>query len=90
MQLRDALRELVHRARTSQVRLVHDAGYASQSVVSSPISRNDIKVSTLVRLANAAGYDVMLVRRNAVEPELPIRIDAKRENGEEGGGGQCG
>lgn len=77
MQLSDALREMVHRAHTSQVRLVRDAGYVSQSVVSSPIARNEIKVSTLVRLADAAGYDVMLVRRNPVEPEYPIRIDAK-------------
>lgn len=79
MQLREALKEMIHRAKTSQVRLIQAAGYSSQSVVSSPISRNDIKVSTLVRLANAVGYDVMLVRRNAVEPEFPIRIDAKDE-----------
>lgn len=33
-------------------------------------------VSTLVKLANAAGYDVLLVRRHQLEFEEPIVIDS--------------
>ena len=76
MNLKDALKEMAHRAKLSQKRLAEAAGYHTISAIRTPIARGDMKISTLSRLANAAGYDVMLVRRNAIEPELPIRIDA--------------
>lgn len=75
MKFADALKEMLHRARLTQKGITEKAGYKSVSIVTAPIARGDIKISTLTRLANAAGYDVMLVRRDAVEPEYPIRID---------------
>ena len=75
MKLGDALKELVHRSRKTQKSLAIEAGYKTVSSISTPIAKNDMHVSTLIRLSNAAGYDVMLVRRYAVEPEAPIRID---------------
>lgn len=77
MMLKEALKELAHRSRMSQKGLASAAGYKTMSAVSTPISRGDMQVSTLVRLADAAGYDLMLVRRNAIEPEYPIKIDPK-------------
>ena len=75
MKFADALKEMLHRAGLTQKGIAEKAGYKSISIVTAPIARGDIKISTLTRLANAAGYDVMLVRRDAVEPEYPIRID---------------
>lgn len=79
MLLRDALKEIVHRARTTQKGLAEMAGYKTSSAVTTPIAKNDMNVSTLIRIANAAGYDVMLVRRNALEPEYPILIEGGKE-----------
>ena len=84
MTLKDALKELAHRARMSQKGLAEAAGYQTMSAVSTPMARGDMKISTLARLADAAGYDVMLVRRSAVEPEFPIRIDPVKRKEAEG------
>ena len=75
MKFADALKEMIHRAKLTQKGLAEKAGYKTLSSVTTPIARGDITLSTLCRLANSAGYDVMLVRRDAVEPEYPIRID---------------
>ena len=75
MKFADALKEMIHRAKLTQKGLAEKAGYKTLSSVTTPIARGDIKLSTLCRLANSAVYDVMLVRRDAVEPEYPIRID---------------
>lgn len=79
MQLGDALKEIIHRNRWTQKILAEKAGYKTLSVVTTPISRGDMYVSTLIKLANTAGYDVMLVRRNALEPEYPITLEPKPE-----------
>lgn len=78
-----ALKEMLHRAGITQKGLTERAGYKTLSSITSPIARNDMQVSTLVKFANVAGYDLMLVRRNAIEPEYPIRIDPKPETKKE-------
>ena len=83
MFLSDALKEMLHRARFTQKGIVEAAGYKNVSSITYPIARNDMQVSTLVKFANVAGYDLMLVRRNAIEPEYPIRIDPKPETKKE-------
>lgn len=83
MQLGDALKEIIHRNKWTQKILAEKAGYKTVSVVSTPISRGDMYISTLIKLANTAGYDVVLVRRDNVEGEWPIRIDQKPEKNEE-------
>lgn len=75
MTLSDALKELIHRSRMTQKKITEKSGYKTVSAISTPIAKNEMNVSTLIKFANAAGYDVMLVRRNAIEPEYPIRID---------------
>ena len=82
MVLKDALKEIVHRKKWTQKILTEKAGYRSMSAITTPIAKGDMCVSTLIRLANAAGYDLMLVRRDAPEPEYPIRIDPKPESDE--------
>ena len=84
MILRDALKEIVHRNKWTQKMLTEKAGYKSMSAITAPIAKGDMCVSTLIRLAGAAGYDLMLVRREPQEPEYPIRIDptGNTENGD--------
>lgn len=72
----DAIKEMIHRAGTTQSALAKAAGYNTISSVSTPIAKNNLNVSTLVKLAGICGYDVMLVRRNAVEPEYPIKLES--------------
>lgn len=76
MLIGEAIREMIHRAGMTQSSLAKAAGYNTVSSVTTPIAKNNMNVSTLVKLANICGYDLMLVRRNAVEPEYPIRIDS--------------
>lgn len=75
MTLSNAIRELSKRSKLTYSKWGKLAGDVSMGVISSPVQRNDAKVSTLVKLANVAGYDVLLVRRHALEYEEPIVID---------------
>lgn len=75
MTLSKALKAMAKRSKMSYNEWGQKAGNLTYSVVTSPITRNDAKVSTLVKLANAAGYDVLLVRRHQLEYEEPIVID---------------
>lgn len=76
LEFKDAIKEMIHRAKTSQMKLAQDAGYKACSAISSPIARNDIMLSTLLRFTEAAGYDVILVRKEAdpLSPEYPIGL----------------
>jgi len=84
MSLSMALRTMGERSQISLKEWGERVGGLKYTVVSSPIERNDSRVSTLVKLADAAGYDVMLVRRVNLTGEEPIVIDNagkwKREN----------
>lgn len=75
MTLAQALKTMSKRSKIPYKKWGEMAGGVSYSVITSPITRNDSMVSTLVRLANAAGYDVLLVRRHQLEYEEPIVID---------------
>lgn len=75
MRLSDAIKEMARRSKLSYKAWAELVGTVTYSVVSTPIDRNECKVSTLVRLANAAGYDVLLIRRHMLEYETPIVID---------------
>lgn len=85
MLLKDALKEMAHRNRWKQSDLAQAAGYRTVSAISTPIKANDMRVSTLLRIANAAGYDLKLVRRSPLTPEYPIDIELpkKMEDGAE-------
>lgn len=75
MTLSEALKTMSKRSKLPYKTWANKAGGVTYSVITSPIDRNDAKVSTLVKLANAAGYDVLLVRRHQLEHEEPIVID---------------
>lgn len=75
MTLSGALKEMSKRSKIPYQKWGEMVGNDTYSVITSSITRNECMVSTLVRLANAAGYDVLLVRRHAFEPEEPIVID---------------
>lgn len=87
MTLSDALKTMSKRSKLPYKKWGEKAGGVTYSVISSPITRNDCMVSTLVKLAEAAGYDLLLVRRHQIDGyEEPILIDdAGREKGENGG-----
>lgn len=75
MTLSEALKEMSKRSKIPYQKWGEMVGNHTYSVITAPINRGDAKVSTLVRLANAAGYDVLLVRRHQLEHEEPIVID---------------
>lgn len=83
MTLSEALKTMSKRSKLPYKKWGEKAGGVTYSVITSPITRNDAMVSTLVKLANAAGYDVLLVRRHALEPEEPIVIDCAGRRGKE-------
>lgn len=87
MTLSEALKTMSKRSKLPYKKWGAKAGGVTYSVISSPITRNDCMVSTLVKLAEAAGYDLLLVRRHQIDGyEEPILIDdAGRDKGENGG-----
>ena len=78
MLLRRALKEIAKRSGFGQKKICNMAGYKSVSAISTPIARNDMNVSTLVRLANAVGFSVILRNKNRAE-EIEIEITEKEE-----------
>ncbi|OUQ22146.1 hypothetical protein B5E80_15215 [Flavonifractor sp. An135] len=69
-----AIKEIIHQCRTTQMALAEKAGYKYVSAVTAPIARNDMHVSSLVRMAEALGYDLVLVKRENAEGHPSIRI----------------
>lgn len=50
----------------------------SKGILTEQLENGDMKVSALVKLARSNGYDVLLVRRCAVDTEPPIRIEPEK------------
>lgn len=75
MTLSEALKTMSKRSKIPYKKWGKMVGNDTHSVITTPITRNDAMVSTLVKIANAAGYDVLLVRRHQLEHEEPIVID---------------
>lgn len=78
MLLRNALKEIAKRSGFGQKKICNMAGYKSVSAISTPIARNDMNVSTLVRLANAVGFNVILTNKKQID-ESEIEITEKEE-----------
>lgn len=75
MTLAEALKTMCKRSKLTHKKWAEKFGSVTTSVITSPITRNDMMVSTLIKLSNAAGYDVLLVRRHTLEYEETIVID---------------
>lgn len=84
MTLSDAFKTMAKRSKLTYKIWAERFNSATTSVITSPITRNDAMVSTLIKLANAAGYDVLLVRRHMLEYEEPIVIDKAGKNERDG------
>lgn len=78
MLLKNALKEISKQSGVGQKKICNMAGYKSVSAISTPIARNDMNVSTLVRLANAAGFSVLLMIKKKVD-ESAIEITNEEE-----------
>lgn len=75
MTLSAVIKLVSKRSRLSYKTWAEKSGLSTDGVITTVIVRNNCNVATLVKLANAAGYDVLLVRRHAFEYEEPIVID---------------
>lgn len=80
MKLAEALKTVSKRNKITYKGWAEKIGLTSIGSIAVPMSRGDMRVSTLVKLVNALGYDVMIVKRHALEPEEPIVIDPKEES----------
>ena len=74
LELKDAIKEMLHESRMTQKGVCEAAGYKSVGSVAQPLARGDVKISTLLRLAEAAGFDIVLVKRENLEGHRPIKI----------------
>ena len=79
MGLKDAIKEMLHESKMTQKGVCEAAGYKSVGSVAQPLARGDVKISTLLRLADAAGFDIVLVQRNNLKGYSPIKIERSRE-----------
>lgn len=64
MQLADAIHELCRRDGITQAELSRKAGFKYVTSLSTPMRRGNMTIETLMRIANAVGYDVILFRRD--------------------------
>ena len=80
--LKDAIKEMLHESKMTQKGVCEAAGYKSVGSVAQPLARGDVKISTLLRLAEAAGFDIVLVKRNNLEGYRPIKIERSGEKEE--------
>ena len=77
MEFKKAMNVLMAQEGISQKKWAEAAGYKTVSAISTPLSKGDIMLSTLCRLAKAAGYSVCLVKDEPNEERFPpIPIDA--------------
>ena len=75
--LKDAIKEMLHESKMTQKGVCEAAGYKSVGSIAQPLARGDVKISTLLRLADAAGFDIVLVQRNNLKGYSPIKIEPK-------------
>lgn len=74
LSMKGAIKTMLREAGMTQKGLCEAAGYKSVGSVAQPLSRGDIKLSTLLRMTDTAGFDVVLVKRNNIEGYQPIKI----------------
>lgn len=75
MDLSVAIKEIMRRSWMTYKKVMEACGFKSSSSISTPIKKNDMHVSTLVKIADVCGYDLVLVKREEVKTEFPIKID---------------
>lgn len=82
MTLSEAIKTVSKRSKLTYKAWAQMAGSVTDGVITTAIARNNCNVLTLMKLVNAAGYDILLVRRHAMEHEELIVIDkAGRDTG---------
>ena len=82
--LKRAVNVMIAQEGLTQKRLAEAAGYKTVSAVSTPIAKGDIMLSTLCRLAGAAGYSVCLIKDGAkFEDYPPIKVLVTSDGGKE-------
>lgn len=73
--MKEAIKEMLHDSGMTQKGVCEAAGYKSVGSIAQPLARGDIKISTLLRLADAAGFDIVLVQRNNLKGYSPLKIE---------------
>lgn len=80
MKFQNAFKVMLAQEGLTQKKLAELAGYKTVSAISTPLKNGDITLSTLCRLAKAAGYSVCFVRDEG-DGYAPIRIEAESQRG---------
>jgi transcriptional regulator with XRE-family HTH domain len=70
MNHKDTIKELLRSTNTTQAQLGQRVGLTQQAI-SNYRNRDDILLSTYVRIINALGYDIKIVRRDELTQETP-------------------
>ncbi|RZU36806.1 helix-turn-helix protein [Fluviicoccus keumensis] len=80
----DMLRKARHQAGLSQAELAQRAGVARTTVARmETIAKGDMSVSALVRLLEAAGYDLQLVKPGHTRTLEDILVEQRQGTGDE-------
>ena len=86
IELSRAIRTMMAQEGLTQKKLAAAAGYKTVSAVSTPLKNEDMMLSTLARLAKAAGYSVCLVKNGAnLEYYPPIKVLVSEKRDEDSG-----
>lgn len=78
MTISEALKELVKSSGLSQRAFIAKAGYAGASSIANPIKNNDLNVSTLIRFADTAGYEVALIPCDCLSDNKVLCIEQSK------------
>ena len=87
MNEKQALREAMKLAGVNQVQLSKMMGFSSRGTIGNVLARKDMMVSTMVKMLDAIGYDVVIRGRTEVQapggssyvPEWKIDAEAECE-----------
>lgn len=61
LNINEVFRKILKKKGMTQKELVESAGYKSISILTTPMYRGDMMITTMFRLAEAAGYKVCLI-----------------------------
>ena len=61
LNINEVFRKILKKKGMTQKELVESAGYKSISILTTPMYRGDMMITTMFRLAEAAGYTVCLI-----------------------------
>lgn len=81
MKISEAIKELFKKTGAKQGEVAKAMGYASPTVISNAMKRENLTVDLLIRLCNELNYEVIIRPNVAKKTEVDIILDSPKKEG---------